>query len=145
MTILKVLTIPDPILRQIAVDVTVFDERLETVVNDMYESTQHYVGVGLAAPQVGISENIIVISFEGKNLTLINPKIIEMDDVLVQGEEGCLSVPENIISIDRADKIVVKAQDIKGNHFKIKKSGWFSRIIQHEMDHLKGILILDHL
>ncbi len=142
MAVLPVLIYPDPILRQQSVAVTLFDDALDTLIQDMLATMHAHKGVGLAAPQVGILQQVIVMEFEGKKMALINPEIIPMKGTTVE-EEGCLSLPDTRVIIERADKIIVKAQNKKGQVIQIREKGYFSRIIQHETDHLKGILIID--
>jgi len=113
MAVLPVLIYPDPILRQQSVAVTLFDDALDTLIQDMLATMHAHKGVGLAAPQVGILQQVIVMEFEGKKMALINPEIIPMKGTTVE-EEGCLSLPDTRVIIERADKIIVKAQNKKG-------------------------------
>jgi peptide deformylase len=142
MSVLDVVVYPDPVLRQKTSPVSVFDAQLEALVRDMFETMDAYQGVGLAAPQIGILEKVIVVSFEGRSMALLNPQIVSSTGVTVD-EEGCLSLPEIVVKLERADKIVVNAQDLTGKPLTLHEEGFFSRIIQHEIDHLNGILIVD--
>jgi len=141
--VLEVKIHPDPILRQVCTEVTTFDEHLLKTIEDMYETMHAYQGVGLAGPQIGLLKQILVLQFETTKMALINPKIIETGSHQIIGEEGCLSLPKVLLQVSRADKVIVEAQNKKGKKIKIKEKGFISRIIQHEMDHLNGVLILD--
>ncbi|NQY74151.1 MAG: peptide deformylase [Candidatus Margulisbacteria bacterium] len=142
MSVLQVITVPNPLLKQVTVDVNTFDEKLQQLVFDMFETMAHYQGVGLAAPQVGILQSLVVIMFEKKELILINPEIIFTDGQCVD-EEGCLSIPGLRRQVERAENIIVNAFDVVGNPIQIKEEGFMARIILHEIDHLRGILITD--
>jgi len=142
MSILTILTYPDPILAQTCSDVTRFDESLQKLIDDMFETMLERNGVGLAAPQVGLLQNLFVVQFEDRRLIAINPKIISFSGKTID-EEGCLSCPEANVKLERADKITLKCLNRKGKPITIKEKGFFSRIIQHESDHLSGIVILN--
>ena len=142
MSVLQVITVPNPLLKQVTVDVNTFDEKLQQLVFDMFETMAHYQGVGLAAPQVGILQSLVVIMFEKKELILINPEIIFTDGQCVD-EEGCLSIPGLRRQVERAENIIVNAFDVVGNPIQIKEEGFMARILLHEIDHLRGILITD--
>ncbi len=149
MPILPIFTYPNPILRKKAVAVIEFDAELAELVADMAETMYEAPGVGLAAPQVGISKQILVYdpapSEEKGNYTaLINPKIVEMAGEEF-GEEGCLSVRELCAEVKRAYRIVVEARDLEGNELRFEAEEWPARVLQHEIDHLNGILFIDHL
>ena len=146
MTILKIVTVPDSILRKKCSPVTSFDKKLKTLLDDMYETMLDAPGVGLAAPQVGVDLNVTVIDIEdGKNrFNLVNPEIIFREGVQ-KSSEGCLSIPDFKETIDRAEKVVVKAFDEKGKEFIIEGTGLLSACLQHEIDHLNGILFTDYL
>lgn len=141
-TVLPVLIYPDPILRQRAVDVTVFDVNLEKLVDDMFETMAHYKGIGLAAPQIGVLDRLFILGFEGQEVVFVNPKIVKSDG-LTTNEEGCLSLPNVLLNVDRSETITVEATDIKGRPFTLTDSGMIAVIVQHEADHLEGILIID--
>ncbi len=142
MPVLDVLIYPDPVLRQATRRITVFDEKLKNLLENMFETMDAYKGVGLAAPQIGVLEKIIVVSYEERSLALINPEIIFHEGETID-EEGCLSLPEVTMQLKRFDIIKVKAQDFEGNPVLLDEHGFFSRILQHEIDHLNGILIID--
>lgn len=147
MSLLKIRVIPDPVLRVPAVAVENFDSELSTFVENMWETMYISKGIGLAAPQVGVSTRVVVIDLaeegEGK-LVLINPKIISYSGK-IKSEEGCLSIPEFRESIPRLKQIKVTAQNVAGDTFEVEADGLLSRCIQHEIDHLDGILFVDHL
>ena len=150
MTILKILTIPDPRLKHKSSNIEVFDKELKTIVKNMYETLYASGnGIGLAAPQVDIRKRIVVIDLneDGKSspITFINPRIIKFSDEKFINQEGCLSVPEYYADVERAKEVEVEWFDDLGKKTKKKLSGLLSICIQHEIDHLDGILFIDHL
>jgi len=149
MAILSIFKYPDPILRKKAGPVTEFGPELEELVSNMAETMYNAPGVGLAAPQIGLSKQVIVYDVSpeeerGTPTALINPKITEAEGEEI-GEEGCLSVREFCAQVKRAARIVIEAQDIEGNPLTIEVEDWPARVIQHEIDHLNGVLFIDHL
>jgi len=140
--ILPVVLHPNPILRQKATPVDVFDANLQRLVNDMFETMAQNQGVGLAANQVGVLQRVLVIEYKKRRTVLINPVIEWMEGEEI-GEEGCLSLPNLLVNVKRAPLVVVKAFNAQGKPIRLKEKGFFARIIQHEMDHLDGILIID--
>ncbi len=139
----------NPILRKKAKPVLVFDDALKALVNEMNETMVEYDGVGLAAPQVGQSIQLVVIdTTKGENppLVIINPEFTYKSEEEVQREEGCLSFPDIHLDITRPTIVSVKAQNEKGEFFTIDKADdLLARALQHEIDHLNGILIIDHI
>jgi len=140
---------PDPILQQKAEPVVKFDKELETLVEDMFESMYSAQGIGLAAPQIGVSKRITVIDLSNKanpeeKLVLINPEITFREGKQYS-EEGCLSLPEIREKVNRAAKVKVRAQNVKGEWFEMEGEELLSRCFQHEIDHLDGILFLFRL
>lgn len=136
-----------PVLHKVAEPVTIFDEALETFVNDMYETMYHEKGVGLAAPQVGIAKRIATIDISeerNKPFVIINPEIIEKSGEAMM-EAGCLSVPGTYDKVPRATYVKVRAQDVKGNFFEIEGEDLLGHCLQHEIDHLNGKLYIDYL
>lgn len=133
---------PDPVLRKKAKEVTKFGPLLDQLVEDMAESMYAAPGVGLAAPQVGISKRVIVVDVDKTLITLINPKIQEIREKEV-GIEGCLSFPNLYGDVDRSLIVTVKFQNLKGRWEKLEAMGLLARAIQHEIDHLDGILFID--
>ena len=144
MAIYNVITVGDEILKVNAKEVTKFDDRIEKLIRNMIETLHKEDGVGLAAPQIGISKRVIIAYNEedDKIYELINPVIIESEGI-VSGQEGCLSVPGRIGTVKRFVKIVVEGQNAKGDKIKIEAKDMFARVLQHEIDHLNGILFID--
>ncbi|MGB9787254.1 MAG: peptide deformylase [Dictyoglomus turgidum] len=140
--IMEIRKIGDPILKIKAKKVEKIDEKVKNLVRDMIETMKFSNGVGLAAPQVGESLRIIVVDYEENPIAFINPEILEMDGEVLD-YEGCLSVPGVEVPIKRAERIIFKAQDLQGRTKRYKAKGLLARVIQHEVDHLEGILILD--
>jgi peptide deformylase len=142
----EIVKYPDPVLQKPAEPVTEFDEELRALVDDMFESMYAAQGIGLAAPQVGISKQLTVIdlSFQKKpeeKIVLINPEIIHKEGKQNE-EEGCLSLPEIREKVSRAQKVRVCAQDLEGKWFEIDGEELLARAFQHEIDHLEGILFI---
>ncbi len=152
MAILEIYTFPDQILRKKAETVTVFDRELERTVQSMFETMYVSSGIGLAAIQAGILKQIIVIDLksgeEDESLrephVFINPKIVTQSGTTVS-EEGCLSVIDFRGEIQRAEKITVEYQDVTGEIQKMEAEEMMSICLQHEIDHLNGVLFIDHL
>ncbi len=141
----KIIQAGDPVLRTPAVPVTVFHKKLAKLVDDMYDILYSKDGgAGLAAPQIGISKRIVVIDCGDGPAELINPEILSKEGEQT-GEEGCLSVRGYYGIVKRADIVRVKAFDRKGNEFEIEAEGFTARCIQHEVDHLNGILYTDRV
>ncbi len=137
---------PDPILQRPAEPVTKFDQDLQKLVDDMFESMYDAHGIGLAAPQIGISKRITVIdlSFQKnpeEKLVLINPEILLREGKRYD-EEGCLSLPDIREKVSRAFKVKIRAQDVTGNWFEREADDLLARAFQHEVDHLDGILFI---
>jgi len=146
MAILEIRIVPDPILKIKAHKIKKIDDSIKTLALDMFETLQDAHGVGLAANQVGVLKRIAVIqtSLEDEPIYIINPEITEMSGER-EVEEGCLSVPGYIGNIFRAESVKVKAQDLDGKRIKIDATGLLAQALEHEIDHLNGILYLDHL
>lgn len=145
---LEILTFPDQRLRTIAAPVTAVDDRIRQIVDDMFETMYAAPGVGLAATQVDVHEQIIVIDVSEKQnepLVFINPSIEVLDDDKDNYDEGCLSVPGFYESVERPTHIRVTALDRNGETFSIEPNGLLAVCIQHEMDHLNGKLFVDYL
>ncbi|HLZ64290.1 MAG TPA: peptide deformylase [Ktedonosporobacter sp.] len=145
MALRKIITTENPILRQKAKKVHRFDPSLQKLVDDMFETMHSANGVGLAAPQIAQSIRVFVAEYEDRKVALFNPEIIKAEGEEL-GSEGCLSIPGYVgENIRRATKVVVKGQDVRGKPQRVTAEGWFARILQHEIDHLDGILFLDRL
>lgn len=158
MTELKIVTLPDEVLRAKARPVTKFDDDLQTLIDDMIATMRAASGVGLAAPQIGRSIQLAVIetlpkSDEAGNdipgsrelFVIANPRIVWESREVVDGVEGCLSIPGYVGEVERAYAVRVRAQDRRGNPIKLRLKGWTARIFQHEIDHLNGVLYIDKL
>jgi peptide deformylase len=149
MALRTVITIPDEVLRKKAHKVTNFDKDLTTLVDDMFETMRNAPGVGLAAPQVAISQKVIVVEYaedeeqKPKSYAVVNPEIIKTSAETELGIEGCLSIPNLVGEVERFSSVVVKGFNQSGKPVKIKANGWLARIFQHEIDHLDGILFTD--
>ncbi len=165
MTLRQIVTLPEPVLRRKAKAVTNFGKELQTLIDDMIETMREAPGVGLAAPQVGISERLAVIEYaeeeddaevasEGVEVTIkpskpkqlyviINPEIVKASEEKVMGIEGCLSIPGLLGEVERHEALQVKALNSHGKLVKLKVDGWLARIFQHEIDHLNGVLFTD--
>jgi len=144
LAVLPISEYPDPVLRESAKPVEEFDEKLKAFIEDMWETMKAYDGVGLAAPQVGVSRQVAVIEWNDKRYVLINPRIIESDGKDIR-EEGCLSAPGFYEEVARPSRIVVEAFDEEGNPRRIEEEGFMARALAHEIDHLQGHLFFDHL
>ena len=147
MAILEVLSFPDERLRTVAKPVEGVDASVKEIVKDMFETMRDENGIGLAATQVNIHKRIVVMDVsEGQSepRVFINPEIIEKSGTTIS-EEGCLSVPGNYAKVERAEKVKVKALDENGDEFELDADGLLAICIQHELDHLKGVLFVDYL
>ena len=150
MSIRKILTEPDPFLRQKSKKIDKVDDSTRSLMDDMLETMYDAPGIGLAAIQIGVPKRVIVIDLsrdgEKKNpMYFVNPEIISSSDKDATYEEGCLSVPNQFAEIDRPDKCHVKFLDYNGKEKTIKVEGLLATCIQHEMDHLEGVLFIDYL
>jgi peptide deformylase len=151
MALREITLIPEPVLRRKAHKITTFDKDLQTLVDDMIETMREAPGVGLAAPQIGISSRLIVIEYGDdededapkKLYVVVNPEIIQASEEKEVGVEGCLSVPSLVGEVERHMQITVKGMNRRGQPVRIKAEGWLARIFQHEIDHLDGILYTD--
>ncbi|MBI2784775.1 MAG: peptide deformylase [Legionella longbeachae] len=147
MAIHTILYLPDSRLREVSKPVVNFDDALQTLIEDMFDTMYHARGVGLAAPQIGINMRLSVIDVVGdkqNQLVIINPEIVASEGEK-KFEEGCLSVPGAYDSVIRAEKVTVKALDRKGKPFEIKADGLLAECLQHEIDHMNGKLFIDLL
>ncbi len=144
---LDIYKLGDEVLRAPTKKVTRFDNGLAILVDAMFTTMEEADGVGLAGPQVGVSEQIFVVDTrnEGERLAFINPEIIETGIDLVPYEEGCLSVPGVYHDVMRPSTVTIQAQNVNGKAFTLKAEGLLARVIQHEYDHLFGKLFIDRL
>ncbi|HEX9056505.1 MAG TPA: peptide deformylase [Ktedonobacterales bacterium] len=156
MAIRPILTRERPVLRRKAHKVSLFDKSLDRLVQDMWETMYDAPGVGLAAPQIGVPLRVLVAEWDEEEeeggehhlyrAALVNPEIVKRANEELLGTEGCLSIPGYVgDNIRRAAAVTVKARDPKGKEVRIHAEGWFARILQHEIDHLDGILFTDRL
>ena len=147
MSVLKILTYPDPVLKKKAKPVEIIDERIKNLAEDMIETMYAAPGIGLAAPQVGESLRVITVDVTRKEeglIVLINPEIISGEGECAE-EEGCLSVPDIKEIVQRKEKVLVNGLDIQGRKIQIPAEGLLAIAFQHEIDHLDGILIIDRV
>jgi peptide deformylase len=144
MVIRRILTAEEPILRERARKVTQFDASLHRLLDDLVETMRDAPGVGLAANQIGVPLQVAVIELEDKVTELINPQIVRSSGEIIDWE-GCLSIPGFVAEVTRAAKVTVKARDRHGREFRVKGEELFARALQHEIDHLNGVLYIDYL
>ena len=150
MTIRKILTEPDPFLRKKSLPVKQVDDEIRSLMDDMLETMYAAPGIGLAAVQIGVPKRVIVIDLSKDNkkkepMYFVNPEIITKSNDDASYEEGCLSVPNQFAEISRPDKCTVKFLDYRGEEKILKAEGLLATCIQHEMDHLEGVLFIDYL
>ncbi len=150
MTVREIVTVPHPVLRRRARPVTEFGPELRRLVDDMIATMRAAPGVGLAAPQINVSQRVIVVEYEDEEAgiphqlyAVVNPKIVWASPEVVLGVEGCLSIPGMAGEVPRARAVRVVGQDPDGQPFRLEAEGWVARIFQHEIDHLNGILFTD--
>ena len=149
MAVRTILHYPDPLLKQVSKPVTVFDDELKQLAEDMAETMYDAPGVGLAAPQIGVLQRLIVIDCSGKEepadlIVAVNPRIVAKDGACNE-EEGCLSVPGYYANVNRYNQATMEYQDVEGNTHRRSAEGLLAVAMQHEIDHLQGILFVDHL
>lgn len=145
MAVKRVLYYPDEPLTRKAKPVESFGAKLEHLVSDLFETMYEHEGVGLAAPQIGVSKRLFVLREpERESICFVNPEILEQEG-REEGEEGCLSMPRVYAMVPRATRIKVRAQDMAGEAFEIEAADFLARIIQHEIDHLDGMLFPERL
>ncbi|MGD8403981.1 MAG: peptide deformylase [Anaerolineales bacterium] len=158
MALRTIVTLPDPVLRRKARPVNKFDKNLQILIDDMIDTMRDAPGVGLAAPQVGISERVIVVEYaepeeveegeepievEPKLYVMVNPEIVKSSPETVMGVEGCLSIPALVGEVERAQEVRIRGLNRHGQQMKLKVDGWLARIFQHEIDHVNGVVFTD--
>ncbi len=151
MTVRKIVTIPEPVLRRKARKVTDFGPDLQILIDDMVDTMREAPGVGLAAPQIDVPLRVVVVEYGDeededaplKLYTVVNPEIVRFDQEAEVGTEGCLSIPGYVGDVERFTGITLKGLNRRGQPVKIKAKGWLARIFQHEVDHLDGVLFID--
>ena len=144
MSLLDIHVLGSPILRQETERVDSITPELRRLIDDMFETMHAAKGVGLAAPQVGRRERLAVVQADDQRLVVINPEIV-LREGKAKGEEGCLSIPEVFADVERAARVVVRAQDIDGRLYEVDAINLLGRCLQHEIDHLHGKLFTDRL
>ncbi len=146
MAIRKVRKIGDPVLRETSNNVEKIDKPVLDLVSDMLDTLEEEGGVGLAAPQIGITKRIILVRYEDKVETYINPEIEIIENKRIEGDEGCLSIYSiQGFQVKRYPRIKIRTTNIKGNTEEFIAEDLLARVIQHEVDHLDGIMFIDHL
>ncbi len=148
MSVRKLHLLGSPVLRQRADPVPGVDDAVRQLIDDLFETMHAARGVGLAANQVGLTQRVAVVDTGGDTpqpLVLVNPTIVSRGEETETAEEGCLSIPEIFGDVERPVSIIVEAIDRSGAPFRLETSGYQARAIQHEIDHLDGVLFLDHL
>ncbi len=151
MAVREIIIVPHPTLRKKSQKVSDFGPDLQQLIEDMIETLHENSGAGLAAPQVNVSQQVILVEFgteENEEIpptmyVTINPRVTRFSQKIVTGAEGCLSIPGLMGEVERADEIVVEGQDRFGKPLKMRLQGWIARIFQHEIDHVNGILYTD--
>jgi peptide deformylase len=156
MAVRPIIKLGNIVLRKKAQKVQKFDASLHTLLDDMLDTMLAGHGIGLAAPQVNVSQQVIVVRLPDDDAAIkefgidagvlyevVNPKIIRTSHDTVDGIEGCLSIPELLGTVCRYESVVVRAQDRNGNEIRIRAQGWLARVFQHEIDHLHGVLFID--
>jgi peptide deformylase len=166
-----IVTLPDPVLRRKAREVTAFDQDLQALIDDMLDTMRAAPGVGLAAPQVGVSDRLIIVEYaeppdedleddgasgdEGgapaperkpakpKLYVMANPEIVKTSTEVVSGVEGCLSIPGLVGEVERFATVHIRGKNRRGQPMKVKAEGWLARIFQHEVDHINGVVFPD--
>jgi len=144
MSLLRLHLLGSPVLRQRSDEVDTVDDEVRALIADMFETMDAAKGVGLAANQVGIARRVAIIDADGHRIALVNPRIVSADG-RDTAEEGCLSIPDVFADVTRPDRVVLEAIGADGEAYRLEAGGLAARAIQHEIDHLDGIVFLDHL
>jgi peptide deformylase len=149
MAVREIRKFPEPVLKKKAASVSVFDEDLQRLIDDMVETMYAAPGVGLAAPQVGVSKRLAVIDISSREeqyplIVIINPSILKSEGE-IEFEEGCLSIPEYTAKVRRAEQLIIGCRDREGHQIEIEAGGLLAIAIQHEIDHLDGLLFIDRI
>ncbi len=144
MAIRDIHVLGSPVLRRRAEDIAAVDDQVRALVEDLFDTMAAASGVGLAANQIGVTRRVAVINAEEQTFAMINPRIVESDG-RESAEEGCLSIPDAFAEVARPGRVVLEALDEDGQPFRMEASGLVARAIQHELDHLDGVMFIDHL
>lgn len=151
MSLREILVIPDPRLKEVAKPVETINEDTKALIKDMFDTMYDAPGIGLAAPQIGVLERIVVIDIQREDdpqtgpIALINPEIVEESEDRVVSEEGCLSIPEIYYDVERAAEVTVRFTDENGETVTRHCTDRLAICVQHEIDHLNGVLYIDHI
>lgn len=151
MTVRPILILPDPLLRKVAEPVETFDEDLKKTVEDMFETMYAAPGIGLAGPQIGYMKRVVVIDLadeenpDSGRIAMVNPEIVAIGDETAVSEEGCLSIPELYYEVERPSEVTVKYFTPEGKEITREAKGKLAVCMQHEIDHLDGVLYIDYL
>lgn len=144
MALLPLHLLGSPVLRERSADVAQVDDRVRAFIANLFETMDAEQGAGLAANQVGVAERIAVVDANGDRFAMVNPRIVESTGAQT-GEEGCLSIPDVFADVTRAERVVIEALDEQGQPYRREATGLAARAIQHEIDHLDGVLFIDKL
>lgn len=151
MAVREILILPDPLLRKVAEPVGAFDDDLQKTVNDMFETMYDAPGIGLAGPQIGYMKRVVVIDLadeenpDSGKIAMVNPEIVGMSDETTISEEGCLSIPDLYYEVERPAEVTVKYFSPQGEEVTRHATGRLAVCMQHEIDHLDGVLYIDYL
>ncbi|MFO7892469.1 MAG: peptide deformylase [Longimicrobiales bacterium] len=148
MALLDIKLMGDPVLREECAEVEAIDDELRRLAQDMFDTMYAAEGVGLAAPQVGVTKRLIVVDPREEGVTpraLVNPRVLETSDETDRAEEGCLSIPGLREVVERKDEVVVEAEDLDGETIRLEADGLHARVLLHEIDHLDGVLFVDRV
>jgi peptide deformylase len=150
MAIRPIIALPDKRLRLVSEPVARVDEDVRKLVADMFETMYEAPGVGLAAIQVGVQKRVVTIDAtrgeeEKQPIALINPEIVWSSEEKIAHEEGCLSIPEYLDEVERPERVKVRFLDLEGRAHELEADGLLARVVQHEIDHINGVLFIDHL
>lgn len=145
MSLLPVRVLGDPVLRRRAEELRAVTDETRRLVDNMYETMYAAKGIGLAAPQVGVSERVFITDVDGEKYVMVNPELVRTEGGIDVAEEGCLSIPEILGDVPRPSKVVMSATDLTGEPFTLEATGLLGRCLLHELDHLNGRLFIDYL
>lgn len=136
---------PDPVLRKLAEPVDLIDDEIRQLADEMLEAMVKEAGFGLAAPQVGVSKRLILADVKDQLHVVVNPEFVDMSEEKQVGPEGCLSIPGVEADVERSQRVVIQGLSLDGEAIQIEAEALLARVFQHEVDHLNGVLFIDHL
>jgi len=142
---LQIRLYPDPMLRRTAEPISEISDELRVLADQMLETMIKEAGYGLAAPQIGLSKRLIVVDIKDQSFVLINPEIVEFSDEKQMSPEGCLSIPGVETDVERSQQVVIRGLNLDGDEIEVEAEDLLARVFQHEVDHLNGVLFIDHL